>query len=147
MEGFELSIVIERPIKEVFVVLTNLENDVEWHRAFVEVRNTSDGSLGVDARFLVYEGALGQRTIGSEYEVTEYEPNRTAAWKTVSGPLLLTFWRTFERVDGGTRFTARYEGEPRGFLKLVCPLLTRVVKRQQAGDMRNRKELMEVRAL
>ena len=147
MDAFELSIVIKRPIEEAFPVLANLENDVKWHSAFVETRNTSGGYLGVGARFLVFEGFLGQRISGTEYEVTEYEPNRTAAWKTVSGPLLLTFWRTFERVDGGTRFTARYEGEPRGFLKLVCPLLTRVVKRQQAGDMRNRKELMEVRAL
>ena len=146
MEGFELSIVINRPIDEVFAFLANLENDVQWHRAFVEVRNTSDGSLDVGARFLVFEGALGNRTMGSEYEVSEYEPNRSAAWKTVSGPIHLRFWRTFARVDGGTRFSARYEGEPRSFLKIVWPLLTRVVKRQQAGDMRDLKELLEARS-
>jgi uncharacterized protein YndB with AHSA1/START domain len=28
MEGFELSIVINRPIEEVFGALTNLENDI-----------------------------------------------------------------------------------------------------------------------
>jgi len=147
MEGFELSIMIKRPIEDAFAVLANLENDVKWHSAFVEARNTSGGSLSVGARFLVFEGLLGRRTGGTVYEVTEYEPNRIAAWKTVSGPLHLKFWRTFERVDGGTRFAVKYEGEPRGFLKLAWPLITRLVKRQQGGDMRKLKELLETRAL
>jgi uncharacterized membrane protein len=134
MDVIELSIVIGRPVEEAFAFLANLENDVKWHSAFVEVRRTSDGFLGVGARFLVFD------------EVTEYEPNRIAAWKTVSGPLQLKFWRTFERVESGTRFAVRYEGEPRGFLKLAWPLITRMVKRQQGGDMRKLKELMEARA-
>jgi hypothetical protein len=139
---------IKRPIEEAFAVLANLENDLKWHSAFVDTRNTSGGSLGVGARFLVFEGLLGRRVgSGTVYEVTEYEPNRIAAWKTVSGPLQLKFWRTFERVDGGTRFAVRYEGEPRGFSKLAWPLITRIARRQQGGDMRKLKELMEARAL
>ncbi|HET9907237.1 MAG TPA: SRPBCC family protein [Anaerolineales bacterium] len=142
MDAIELSIVIRWPVAEAFAFLANLENDVKWHSAFVEVRKTSGG-----ARFLVFEGVLGRRTPGTEYEVTEYEPNRIVAWKTVSGPLQLKFWRTFERVQSGTRFAVRYEGEPRGFFKLAWPLITRMVKRQQGGDMRKLKELMEVRTL
>jgi len=147
MDALELSIVIKRPIEEAFAFLANLENDVKWHSAFVEVRKTSEGSLGVGARFLVFEGLLGRRTTGTEYEVTEYEPDRIATWKTVSGPLQLKFRRTFERVEGGTRFAVSYEGEPRGFLKLAWPLITRMVKRQQGGDLRNLKELMEAHAV
>lgn len=147
MDAIELSIVIKRPIEEAFAFLANLENDVKWHSAFVDVRKTSGGSLGVGARFLVFEGVLGRRTPGTEYEVTEYEPNRIAAWKTVSGPLQLQFRRTFERVESGTRFAVRYEGQPRGFLRLAWPLITRMVKRQQGGDMRKLKELMEARAM
>ena len=147
MDALELSIVIKRPIEESFAFLANLENDVKWHSAFVEVRNTSGGSNRVGAKFLVFEGLLGRRTTGTEYEVTEYEPNRIAAWKTVSGPLQLKFWRTFERVDGGTRFAVRYEGEPRGLMKPAWPLITRFAKRQQEGDMVKLKELMDAHAL
>ena len=59
MAAFELSIVIKRPIEEAFAFLANLENDVKWHSAFVEVRKTSGGSVGVGARFLVFEGVRG----------------------------------------------------------------------------------------
>ena len=101
MEGFESSIVINRPIEETFGVLANLENDVKWRREWVETKNTSGGALGVGATFRLTGEFLGRR-IPTVYEVTEYELNRSAAWKTVSGPLPLTFRRTFEHVQGGT---------------------------------------------
>jgi uncharacterized membrane protein len=106
----------------------------------------SEGSLGVGARFRL-AGELFGRRIPTVYEVIEYEPNRITAWKTVSGPLPLTFRRIFERVEGGTRFTIRYETEVRGFFKLVMSLLASTVKRQHQGDLRKVKELMETRAL
>lgn len=146
MEGFELSIVINKPIEEVFGALTNLENDIKWRSEWVETRNTSGGALGVGATFCLTGEFLGRR-VPTIYEVIEYEPNRSAAWKTVSGPLPLTFQRTFERLDGGTRFTIRYEAEARGFFKLVMPLLAGTVKRQHESDLRKVKELLETRAL
>ena len=146
MEGFELSIMINRPIEEVFGFLANLENDLEWRREWVDAKNTSGGSLGVGATFRLSSEFLG-RQIPTVYEVIEYEPNRRAAWKAVSGPLPLTFQRTFERVEGGTRFTIRYEPEVRGFFKLVMPLLAGSVKRQHEGDLHKVKELMETDAL
>ena len=109
----------------------------------------SGGSPGAGATFRLTGVFLGRR-IPTVYEVIEYEQNRSAAWKTVSGPLPLIFQRTFERGEGrgagGTRFTVRYEAELRGFFKLVMPLLAGSVKRQHEGDLRKLKELMEARA-
>jgi hypothetical protein len=59
----------------------------------------------------------------------------------------MTFWRKFERVAGGTRFTIRYEAEVRGFFKLVMLLLAGTVKRQHEGDLRKVKELLEARTV
>ncbi len=146
MEGFELTIVINRPIEEAFGFLSNLENDVKWRREWVDAKKTSEGPIGIGTRFSLF-GKLFGRPIPTVYEVIKYEPNRSAAWRTVSGPLPLTFRRTFERVEGGTRFAIRYEAELRGFFKLVMPLLAGSVKRQHEGDLRKVKELMETRAL
>ena len=146
MEGFELTIVINQPIEEAFGFLSNLENDIKWRSEWVETRKTSEGPIGVGSTFCLTGEFLGRR-VPTTYEVIEYEPNRSAAWKAVSGPLPLKFQRTFERVEGGTRFTIRYEAEVRGFFKLVMPLLAGSVKRQHEGDLRKVKELMEARAL
>ena len=146
MARFELSTVINRPIEEAFAVLADLENDIKWRSEWVETRKMSDGPNGVGATFCLTGEFLG-RQIPTSYEVIQYQPNRVAAWKAVSGPLPLTFRRTFERVEGGTRFSIRYEVEARGFLKLVMALLAGTVKRQHEGDLRKVKDLMETRAL
>ena len=65
----------------------------------------------------------------------------------MSGPLPLTFQRTFERVKGGTQVTIRYEAEIRGFFKLIKPLVVNAGKRALQGDFPKLKELMEARAL
>lgn len=58
--------------------------------------------------------------IEAEYEVTQHEPNWMAAWKTVKGPLPLTFWRKVEPADGGTRVTIGYNAELRGMASCFC---------------------------
>ena len=146
MEGFELSIMINRPIEEAFGFLSNLENDIKWRSEWVETTNTSGGALGVGATFSLVGEFLGRRETNI-YEMIEYEPNRSAAWKAVSGPLPLIFQRTFERVEGGTQVTIRYEAEIRGFFKLIKPLVVSAGKRALQGDFPKLKELMEARAL
>lgn len=145
MEPMELSITINRPTEEVFAFLANLENDIKWRSEWVETTNTSGGSPGVGATFRLTGEMLGRR-MPTIYETIEHETNRSAAWKTVTGPFPLIFRRRFERVEGGTRVTIRYEIELRGFFKLVMPLFAGSVKRQHEGDLRKVKELMETRA-
>ena len=146
MEGFELSIMINRPIEEVFGFLANLENDLKWRSEWVAAKNTSGGSPGVGSTFRLSSELLG-RQIPTVYEVIEYEPNPVAVWKAVSGPLPLIFRRSFDRVEGGTRFTIRYEAAVYGFFKPVMLLLAGTVKRQHEGDLRRAKELMEAHAM
>ena len=137
---------IKRPIEEVFGTLTDLENDIKWRSEWIETRNTSGGALGVGATFCMTEKLLG-RQISTTYEEIVYEPNQVAAWKTVSSPFAMTFKRTFESVDGGTRVTIRYDTQARGFIKLMLFLMAGSVKRQHAGDLRKVKELLETGAL
>ncbi|HET9909129.1 MAG TPA: SRPBCC family protein [Anaerolineales bacterium] len=146
MEAYELNTVINRPIEEVFTVLSNLENDLKWRTEWVDAKKVSEGPIGMGTEFSLVAKAFGKR-IETIYETIQYEPNRVAAWKAASGPIPLTFRRSVERVEGGTRLTIRYEMELRGFFKLVMPLLAGSVTRQHNGDLRKVKELMESRAL
>jgi uncharacterized membrane protein len=146
MERFELNIVINRPIEEIFAVLSSLENDLKWRTEWVDTRKTSEGPIGMGTRFSLFAKAFGKQ-IETVYETTQYEPSQIAAWKAMSGPLPLTFQRTLKRVEGGTRVTIRYEVELRGFFKLVMPLMIGSVTRQHEGDIHKLKELMETHAL
>jgi hypothetical protein len=88
----------------------------------VDAKKTSEGTIGLGTHFSLFAKAFGRR-IETVYKTIEYEPNRIAAWKAMSGPIPLTFRRAVERVEGGTHITIIYEAELRGFFKLVMPLL------------------------
>jgi uncharacterized membrane protein len=142
MQPIESDVVIDRPIEDCFAYLTDLVNDVEWRREWIDAEQISDGPHGVGARYRLTAAFLGRRT-ATEYETIAYEPNRLAAWKAVSGPLPLTFSRAFEAAGGGTRVTMRYEGEFHGLLRLATPLLAWMGTRQLEGDFPKLKQLME----
>jgi uncharacterized membrane protein len=145
MLKIESTIVINRPVEEVFAVLSNLENSPKWSSAFLEVTKTSEGSIGVGTTWRAVQKAFGQR-LESEVEVTEYEPNRMWTQKGKS-PFPVHVQATFESVDSGTRVNLRLEGEPGGFFKLAAPVVASMAKRQAEADLANLKDFMEAHAL
>jgi len=145
MLKIESTTVINRPVEDVFALLSNLENSPKWSSAFLEVKKTSQGPLGVGTTWRAVQKAFGQR-LESEVEITEYEPNRMWVQKGKS-PFPAQVQATFESVDGGTRVNLRFEADPSGFFKLAEPLLASMVKRNVEGELANLKDLMEAHAL
>ena len=146
MATLDMSIVINRPLEEVFAFVSNPENNPKWVSMSDSVRLTSAGPIGVGTTFRSVVTILGRRIEG-EVAFTEYEPNHSYAQKTTSGPIPVESQVTFERVDGGTRVTNHQVAEPGGFFKLAEPVLVRMIKRQFEADFANLKDLMEAHAL
>jgi uncharacterized membrane protein len=142
MGGFEASVVVDRSREGVAAYLSNLENDPRWRREWVDARSASEAPLGVGTTTALF-GQMWGRRIKAVYEVTVYEPGRVTAWRTVSGPLPLTFRRAFETVEGGTRVTLSYDANPNVALKLVEPLIIKMGKRQLDGDIPRLRAVLE----
>lgn len=146
MLKIESSTTINRPVEEVFAVVSNLENNPKWSPVFLEAKKTSEGPIGVGITWRAVQKALGQR-LECEVEVTEYEQNRKSAQVTKSGPIPVEVLLTFEPVEGGTRFSVALEAEVGGFFKLAEPLVKTMAKRSIETDNANLKDLMEAHAL
>ena len=138
----ELSVVIDRPIEEVFAFATEPENEPLWQSTSLETEQTSGGPVGVGTTFRNTSKFLGRR-IDSTYEVTENEPPRRQCVRVTSGPIPGSGCYLFEPAEGGTRFTQRFEAEIGGFFKLAEPLVGRAVRRQMDVDMATLKDLLE----
>lgn len=145
MLRIEKSVVINRPIEEVFAFVARSENYAQWAGPVLEAKQTSEGPVGVGTTSTRVTQFLGRR-IESDYEVTEYEPNRKVSSKTSSGPVPLGERITFEAVDGGTKVSVVGEVEPAGFFKLAEPILARAIKRQMGTDVGTLKDLLEAQA-
>jgi carbon monoxide dehydrogenase subunit G len=145
MVNMEVSVVINRPLEEVFAELADLENNKKWRSGTIEAEKTSVGPIGVGTTYRMVNGTFGQRMEG-EAEVTEFESNRRFVTKNRSGVAIETE-RIFEPAEGGTRVTFTVKAELAGFFQLAEPLVAGIGKRRLESDLADLKDLMEAGAL
>jgi len=145
MTRFQQSVVINRPLEQVFAFVSDLENDPQWTPGAV-MRRTSQGQLGVGTTFQQHDRFMGRR-MDLSLEVTDYEPPHKIGLKTISGPLSFGGTRMFEPVgEAATRVTFVGEGHAPGMLKLAEPLLAAAGERRLRAQLGNLKRLLEAQA-
>jgi carbon monoxide dehydrogenase subunit G len=142
MVNAEHTIVVERPVGEVFAYLTDVSNLTEWQSGVVEAE--AEGPLESGSTFTEVRKFLGKR-MESTVEVTEYERDRLFTITVRSGPVPLEVRHTFEQANGGTRLTVSGSGEPGGFFKLAEPIVGRAAERMFRNDFGNLKDILEAR--
>jgi uncharacterized protein YndB with AHSA1/START domain len=85
---FGSTVVIDRPIDEVFAFLADGENDTKFSARVLEIAKTTDGPIGVGT---VYASTVkdGGIRFKREFKLTEFEPPSKIRWTEVStGPVI-----------------------------------------------------------
>ena len=147
----EESIIINRSPEDVFAFLAVRKNDPVWMAAVVEsewlnpVARDTDAPMGVGRRGRMVMKNMGRR---QEYvdEVTDYEPGRRIAHRTVEGPIQLNTACLTEPAGDGCRATVvgetdNFIGGPFG--KLANPIVARLVSRGFRADLVKLKDILE----
>jgi hypothetical protein len=135
---------ILRPIWVVFNFIATPENNPEWQYGSLASVKTSAGETQVGTIFGSFGHFMGRR-IQSDFEVTEFETNRSYGFETISGPIQLQTSYTFETVPHGTNVIVSSLINPGGFFKLVDPIVARVARNQFKENLVRLKELVEAR--
>ena len=138
------SLVINRPIEEVFAYATDVEKMAEWVGPISEAKQTSEGPVGVGTTSIRSLNVMGRKT-ESPYKVTEYKLNSRYTTETTSGSFQTTERFTFESVEGGTKLSVEGQVEASGLLRVAEPVLARMARRQSATDFQTMKDLLESR--
>jgi len=142
MIKIELSIVVNRPVAEVFAFVIDPANNKKWQEGLVESRLTSPGPVGVGTQITDVRKFLG-RDMDSKLEVTAFEPNKTFSEKVVSGPLKFEITQSFESAGDGTKISLVAQGEPGGFFKLAEGMVQKQLQSQLEGDAQRLKKALE----
>ena len=87
------------------------------------------------------------RRIQSDFEVTEFEANKSYGFETISGPIQLQTSYSFEAVNRGTNVIVSSLINPGGFFKLLDPIVARATKKQFKENLARLKELLETREI
>jgi len=143
MIKIEKSIIINRPVEDVWKFISNVENIPKWNRGTRKGRVTSDGSIGVGAKVQYLRQFLGRQLI-VKLRVSEYVPNKVIVLQLSAGLVTAQTGFTFEPVQAGTRLTHPSEIELGGWWKLITPILSPMLERDGREDMANIKRLIEV---
>ena len=143
MEPVVHSIVIKRPIEEVFDVATCQERCVVWRGPIVSAEKISDGPVEVGTTYQHQVKFLGV-TVEATPVVTLWEPPYRAEFESKSGPATYYLKFTCEETPEGTKLTTVIEAELRGAFNHVPDILVhRAISRQHASDLESFKELLE----
>ena len=142
MTRIERSIVIDRPIDEVWEFVHDTTKDALWQTTLTESEKLTDGPMRVGTKVREGRHFLGLR-IETAWEVTEYDPNRKSAIRAVSGPIPFAGGYRLEPVGAGTRLTVSGELDAHGLFKLAEPVFARITRRELETNLAHLKDLLE----
>ena len=154
MRRIEESIIINRRCDEVFAYLETRSNDPSWMASVLESQWLDPAGLdpagptGFGRRGRMVMKIQGRHTEFID-EVTEYEPGRRIAHRTVEGPFPLNTACICEPVAGGCRATVVGEADRLVggvFGPLVEPLVARGIRRSFKADLARLKDILEAEA-
>ncbi|AII11175.1 SRPBCC family protein [Rhodococcus opacus] len=145
MIDVEDSIVITRPIGEVFDFVADQTNAPRWQDGLLAVRRITDGPPAVGTKHVVVRTFLGRRLeLTNEY--VHYEPNKKITFTGASGPSSFDVSYLTDTTADGTRVTCQMRMEQKGLFKLGDPLVAANLKRAFAANLHNLKDLLETGA-
>jgi polyketide cyclase/dehydrase/lipid transport protein len=134
-------IVINRPINEVFDFVADERNEPKYNPHMTLAEMVTPGPIGVGSKF--HTVITGPQAADVIIEFTEFDrPRRLGSTSHLSnmdinGTLL------FEPQGQGTKMTWLWNVEPRGFLRLIGPIVRRMGERQELANWTSMKRVME----
>jgi uncharacterized membrane protein len=140
----ESSVLINRPLEEVFAFAGDFANDPQWLLPVIESMPTSNNPIGVGKTYKRTAKLMGM-TMSETAEVTEYDPGKKSCFKSTSGPIPNTNCRTFASESSGTRVTLVLEATPTGFFKLMQPMLASTMNKAES-NLAMLKRLLEAKS-
>ena len=138
------SILIERPIAEVFDYIAHGENNAAWRPGVVDIKRVSGSYAEAGAEYeQTLSGPLG-RSIAGDYRVTELRKDKRIAFQVIAGPARPAGSYDFSTEGGSTRVVFSLTFEPRGLQRLMAPMIQATMNKE-VGNLVRLKELLEKR--
>jgi uncharacterized protein YndB with AHSA1/START domain len=142
MSTIERSILIERPVREVWEFVQDTSKDALWQTTLVESQILTEGPKRVGTQVQEVRRFLGVK-IPMTLELTEFEPERRSSLKAVADGIPLSGSYSLEPLDGGTKLTVTGRLEAHRLFQLAEPVFSRMTSRELEASLGHLKDLLE----
>ena len=145
MTHIESTVVVQRPLEEVFAFLNTAESHARFIPNMAEFRQTSPGVFGrVGARAQGLLSYFGLMKIKVLYEIIEHELDRRLAMNGRMGPILFQDGYILSQQGAGTEIQFWLDLSPTGWARLLSPFMGLIGRIHAWETLRNlRQELMK----
>jgi uncharacterized protein YndB with AHSA1/START domain len=126
---FDATVLIDRPIEEVFAFLADGENDPKFSPRVLDIAKTTEGPPGAGTVYASTVKDAGMKT-KREFKLTEFVPPTRIRWTELSKNLVTAREGGYDlaREGSGTRVTIYNVLEGHGPGKLIAPLALRAAR-------------------
>ena len=139
----QTSIVINRPVEQVFAAMADVKRQPLWDPGVSDVRLAPDGPVSVGTKITETRTFMG-RTSENTGEVIEFEPNaRIIRKSTVDRPMKLLGSLDFVPAPQGTEVVWRWDLQFSGFMALVGPIIANAMIKGADKSLRGLKDRLE----
>ncbi|HEU0294247.1 MAG TPA: SRPBCC family protein [Anaerolineales bacterium] len=142
MINLDLGTLIDRPVKDVFAFVANLNNMSKWNSAVVSLQQVTPGAVGVGTKFKSVGEMMGRRIEG-EVQVTAHEPDSKTGFQMNAGPVQVNVTIAFKPVGTGTKVSLNAQGNPGGLFKLAEPIMAGRIKSMMEENLARLKSQLE----
>jgi hypothetical protein len=137
-------IVINRPIDEVFDFVADERNEPKYNPQMTLAEKVTQGPIGVGSRFHCV--MTGARAADMTVELTEFDRPRRLGSTTQIPNMDIHGTLLFEAQGQSTKMRWLWNIEPRGFIKLLGPIVRRMGERQELANWTGLKKVMEAQS-
>src|SRR5665648_790896 len=140
------SVLIDRPLREVYEYSAKPEHAREWFTNLDSVEWPPGTPIAIGSRVKFVAHFLGHH-VTSAYEVTDLAPGSFLVARLVEGPLSFETRYTWERAWGGTKMTVESRGPSQRFSGFSAGFVARAIHHETRKDLRRLKDILEGRGL
>jgi uncharacterized protein YndB with AHSA1/START domain len=127
------TVIVDRPIGEVFTFLADGMNEPAWRPGVTDVSHVAETGTEVGATFKQTMKGPGGRAIPGDYRITRYEQPTRLDFEVIAGPA--------RETPNGTEVTFTLDVKPRGLMALMTPMINKQVH-TEVGNIANLPKAM-----
>ena len=141
MAAFTDKMHIDSPSTTVFDLLADARNELQWNSGVSRVELLTDEPVGTGSQFIVAD-----RRGEHEVTITLFDRPDRVEFAMTSKEMDVAIKYAFTETDGTTTAVGKFEAQPKGYMKLLLPMLMPMIKRDVAKHHVHFKKLCEAQA-
>jgi uncharacterized membrane protein len=124
------TVTISRPVSDVFAFVADGTNNPRWRSGVLDISLKSGNGKGATYQQGI-KGPFGRR-VPADYQITDFVPDTRIAFRAIAGPVRPEGSFELVSTDGGTLVKFSLRCSPRGFAKLMTPMVAKTMRSEVA---------------